>query len=267
MDNSKYAIQFFFNPTFHDSTIIEKIIEVSNFVSNYLQTVYTNIGYCVNEGNKRKTYSYVYSAKALEKMRKYKYSDITAISFEKLKRKNYFLDTDITLGILLSRKDDFPTRMILLVDPNFQKDFSFNKLNDCINFMKTLGLELEYGMGMILDEEKMPRLFLTGLKTPNLSNEERDIVDALALNIREYKTKIWDVFAYNIIKKDIVSSEMIENINKISNNILFEENDFYIILLCNDIDSFISKNDKFERDRQELRKIFRNENGIMYNTQ
>ena len=266
MDNNKYAIQFFFNPTFHDSTIIEKIIEVSNFVSNYLQVAYTNTSYCVNEGNKRKTYSYVYSAKTLERMRGYKYSDITAISFEKLKRKNYFLDTDITLEFLLSDKDDFPTLMKLLVDPNFQKDFSFDKLNDCINFMETLGLELEYGMGMILDEEKMPSIFLTGIKTPNLSKEE-DIVDALALNIREYKTKIWDVFAYNIIKKDIVSSEMIENINKISNNILFEENDFYTILLCNDIDSFISENDKFEKDRQELRKIFRNENRIMYNTQ
>ena len=60
---------------------------------------------------------------------------------------------------------------------------------------------------------------------------------------------------------------MIENINQINNNILFEENDFYIISLCNDIDSFISKNDKFEKDRQELRKIFSNENRIMYNTQ
>ena len=267
MDNNKYAIQLFFNPTFHDSTIIEKIIKVSNFVSNYLQVAYTNTSYCVNEGNKSKTYSYVHSAKALEKMRKYKYSDITAVSFEKLKRKNYFLDTDITLAILLSDKDDYPTRMILLVDPNFQKDFSFSKLRDFINLIKTLGLELEYGMGMILDEEKMPDLFLTGLKTPNLNEEERNIVDALALNIREYKTKIWDVFAYNIIKKDIVSSEMIENINKISNNILFEENGFYIISLCNDIDSFISENDKFEKDRQELRKIFRNENRIMYNTQ
>ena len=112
----------------------------------------------------------------------------------------------------------------------------------------------------------MPDLFLTGLKTPKLNEEERDIVDALALNIREYKTKIWDVFAYNIIKKDIVSSEMIENINKISNNILFEENDFYIISLCNDIHSYISENDKFEKGKQELRKIFSNENRIMYKT-
>jgi len=59
---------------------------------------------------------------------------------------------------------------------------------------------------------------------------------------------------------------MIENINKISNNILFEENDFYIISLCNDIHSYISENDKFEKGKQELRKIFSNENRIMYKT-
>lgn len=268
MDNKKYVMQFFFNPTYKDSTIIEKIITVSDYISNYLQVLYTNINYSIDEGNKSKTHSCEYSAKTLERIHECKYSDITAISFEKLKKKKCFMDSDITLEFLLSNKDDFPTRMKLLVDPRIQKDFSFSKLNDCINFMTSLGLELEYGMGLVLDQEKMPNLFLTGIKTPNLSNEEKDIVDALALNIREYKTKIWDVFAYNVIKKNIVSSKMIKDINQmISNNILFETNSFYIISLHNDIDSFTSNNDKYGKEKQILRNIFSNENRIMYKAQ
>ena len=116
-----------------------------------------------------------------------------------------------------------------------------------------------------MEEKKYPTFFLTGLKTPELNQEERDIATSLVLNIRDYKEKIWDIFWVNVIKQEMISEAMRKTITEIvgENNIV-ELDDKYIITLPVSLEEYMDNKEKTDMYKNKLREIFAKEDRIMY---
>lgn len=264
MEINRCIFKFFINPK--DSRLnIKKIIEYSNLISNHFNVEYSELSYCFNENNKNKTKVYKYTTNNLEKLLNNK-GNITAVSFEKLKQAQNYSNTDISINFLLSQKMDYPTTINISIDSQiFMETGGVTKLTELITKTIGFGFKLEYGIVHIMEEEKQPMFFLIGIKSPKLTMEERNIADALCLNIRDYKNKIWDIFWLNIIDKEIIQEDMIEEIKEVvGEEGLIDAGDKYIISLPFDYKQCIEKKDSVMILKNKLRQIFLHNEKIMY---
>lgn len=263
----QYALQFFLNLTNKDINIVPKMIEFSEFVANLVGIKYDKMHYHFKDTNKTKSGSRKYSKEAVEAVYAFPSSDLSLLTFESLRKKHPCVQSVVTLNFLLSFREDYPSRIQLVLDPTFlRSNFPIYAFNDCIEHMILLDFKLEYGMGTFIDEDKWPIMYLTGVKTPGMNQQERDLVDALSLNMRDFKNKVWDLFVYNVIKKEILSTDMINEIHStLSPDQYLEMKGYFIFWLANCPDLLRANENDFSDIKNKMIQLLSHEGRIMKN--
>lgn len=267
MDEIQLVIGFFINKP---GCIVssENILMLSDFVSKFYKMDYTNFSYCeTQENGKSKTKSFKYTEKNIDKFASSYSSNITAIGLYKLKNDNSYLNTDLLLEYLLTDKNDIPITIHIILDAQMIDKFCSDHLISLADQIKKFGLDLQYGIAFLMERKKMPSYFLSGMQTPELREEERKIANALSLNIREYRNKVWDIFWYNIIKKNLINESMLKKIEQIveKDNII-EFDDKYIIRLPVAEFNYLKDEKQYNTYQSKLRKIFQHNDSIMYSS-
>lgn len=264
MSELRYIFKFFVNPL--DSNLkLSRLIEFAESVSSFFNTGYSKVYYSTHWGTKSKTKSKKYTQDIIEQLT-YVDGTITTLSFEKHKKYNYTADTDISMSLSISDKESFPSTINISIDPILFTAADYEaSVMDFIKICLSFGFCIYSGGMHIIEEKKFPMIFLNGLKNPVLNQEERDMDDALCLNISEYKQKIWDVFLLNIVTKDMIDDTMLRSIATVVNDDnTLEFGDKLLIRLPVSFDEYFDDQDKTSMYKNKLRRIFAEEGKIMY---
>lgn len=265
MENVKFAMSFFISNI--DSNIkSKKIFILSKFIADYYNLPYTNFSFTVTDNGKSKTKAYKFTEKNLNTLLSIDSKKITAMSFVKHKLEKSYTDTEITFEFLTTTKNDFPSRIEIVIDSSLlNKALYVQDIIKIAQQFELLNLDLIYGVLLHMENKKKPNFFLIGWETTELSEEEKKIADALSLNIRQYKNKIWDIFEHNIIKKQLITSDMLNKIKEVvSEGNIIEIGDKYIISLPVKATEYIENGEKTKAIKSKLRAVFQDKDEIMF---
>ena len=259
----KFAASLFFDNN-KDSLDGKNIVNVCNYIGDFYNSIFSEFGFCIEEDGKDKNKSYKFTAKNVEKFFSINLNKLSSIYFEKFKEKRDYQDTELSVRIYIPEDNAYPLKVNITVDPILVKSFNYNELIMFIKKIKEFDFLLEYGVAFVIETRKMPNFFMLGIETPDLSPEEREVANSLALNVREYKNKIWDIFWINIIKKELITQDIYYKIiDIVGNKNVIETDDIYIFFLPLDYSEYLSIQ-KLDQYRLKLRNLFEGNNLIMY---
>lgn len=266
LESIKYVIALYMSKN-KGQTDINCILKMAENVARIYNVNYDEYGFSVMENGKEKTKILRYTQKNIGKIFMLNPCSITQVYFECYKKEDKdFLDSRFSLGILVSDKEDCPNQITLIIDP-MQMSEKFNK-DSMINLIRNtdeLIFKLEYGVAFVMETNKRPVFFVIGTQTSNLNEEEKKVASSLCLNLRQYQSKIWDIFWFNIIKKDLILEDMLNDIMEIlPKESIVDIGDKYIISLPLQYDEYISDKEKLYTYKQKLRQIFKEKDLIMY---
>lgn len=251
---------------FVESVLTKKdMIHIASFVADLFGTSYKKfypIG--IVDGKKIKA-SRKYSEEELEKFAEEKDYDIQAVSFQNIKKVDGWPDTTISIDFLNSSVRGVANKIMLEIDPKVTEENCFAQMDKLVTYIHSIGNKIWHGMATMMEERKFPMFFLIGINTPYMTDEERKITYAMSCYQAEYQTKVWDIFEYNVVRKEIISERMLNKIKQILGPERIRKIDeFYIFTLVDDPKQTSMSSSKIVATRNELRKIFEKEDRIMY---
>lgn len=263
-----YIMENFSASLFVESVLAKKdMIHIASFVADLFGTSYKKfypIG--IVDGKKIKA-SRKYSEDELEKFAEEQDYDIQAVSFQNIKKVDGWPDTTISIDFLNSsiRIRGVANQIMLEIDPKVTEENCFIQMDKLVTYIHSIGIKIWHGMATMMEERKFPMFFLIGINTPYMTDEERKITHAMSCYQADYQTKIWDIFEYNLVRKEIVSEKMMKSIKQvIGAERIREMDDFYIFALMDDPEQMSLASSKIVAKRNKLRKIFEKEDRIMF---
>lgn len=248
---------------------VQKILNFIFQVANSYDVTYDEFGFSYVSEKKEITKTLKYTQKNIEKLNLIEAQDITALSFDQYKEQKHFADPRFRLDFFLPKNDDYPNRFSVIIDSHqMKKSLTSELIKELIYHICSLGFHIEFGAAFLIETKKAPHYFIMGTVSKHLSTEEKDMASALALNIRQYESKIWDIFWFNIIKKTLIPEEVLNDIMKIlPSEYILNAGDKYIISLPLTSEEYVSDKVKLDFYREELRLIFRENDLVMYTGQ
>lgn len=266
MDN--FVASLFLEPT------IQKIemIHIAEYVAELFGVCYKKV-YTIGkvEGKEKKT-SQKYSQEELRKIIDADDYNIETLSFQNIKKVDGWPDTTISIDFVGLSEVDSPAKkslakIIVEIDPKTTEQNLLNLMNQVITYIHSIDIRVWYGIATMMEERKFPTFFFIGMATSFMTDEEKRIAHAMSCYRTDYQTKIWDIFEYNLVRKDIVSEKMMKGIKQvIGTERIREMDDFYIFTLMDDPEQMSLASSKIVVKRNKLRKIFEQEDRIMFRT-
>ncbi len=246
------------------------VLKFSKEVSYLFGIVYEEMSFSYMDEKKSIIKTLKYTDKNIQKLFAIEPQNITSIAFSRYKEAKHFADPRLRISLYISIHDihtpAFPHHFKMIVDqPQIVDELPKDIIINVIHCVENLGFHIEYGAAFTIETRKEPNYFTLGGVTPHLTKEERGIARALAANIRQYQTKIWDIFLHNIIKKDLISETMLATIrNMLADENIVDLGDKFIISLPLSSQEYLNDRDKLDTFKEKLRQLFKDNDAIMY---
>ena len=193
---------------------IDELLNYVNVICENLNVKCNKFAYDYLVNNKEVTKFLKLTDKNLEKLMKVESSDITSLSFYAGEESHSpYIYPDFILDLSISNVEKWHTYATVIIDPQIIK-IDLGDIIFQMDLLKKLNFTIDYGISFPMKDEKEPSYFLLGVKTPKMDKYEEQMVNILARNSRTFRNvnKVWGVFKVNIIRNDLLSKEVIEEL-------------------------------------------------------
>lgn len=242
-----------------------EMIHIAEYVEEIFGLCYKKVYTTREVDGKKKTTAGKYSQEELQKIVDWGDNNIQTLWFQSMRKIDGWYDTTITTIFSNSTDQNFPAKVQLEIDPQATEQDCFRLMNQVVTHIQSMGIRILYGMAMMMEERKSPTFFLIGMATSYMTEEEKRIAHAMPRHQADYQTKIWDIFEYNVVRKEIISEKMLKGIKQvIGAERIREMDEFYIFTLMDDPEQMSLASSEIAVKRNKLRKIFEKEDRIMF---
>jgi len=250
----------------------ENKIELINSIAEKYQIKFNNVCFSGKRKTKIKLKFLRLTDKNIEKLKAIDSRDIGTLEFAQYTPKigEYFRDT---VGKMFFLTDDYytteyvpPDTFLVILDSLVIKhSFNINDILPIFKGLKDLEFIIENGISFTKETRSEPEIFCFGTGTKYMSREDRAITSALCMHRTEYQTKIWDVFWFNIIKKELITNDVLNKIkNALSEENVHDIGSHYITSLPVTAEEYVYDHEKTSGYKNKLRQIFLEHDLIMY---
>lgn len=264
MNNLKFVIGLFAS---NNSAIasIDSILKSIYAIEQLFNISINNFSMSYKINNSKQTKNFKFTQKNLDKLYSISSESISLLSFQALKEKRDFGDTLLSINLPMNTPGNYATIFSVIIDEAVIAERDIQK--DIVNIINLLDIEnfkFHFLVAFPMEQSKLPDFYVMGVGSPDLSDREESILDALNNNIMEFRNKVWDFFWLNVFSSEYLDTQSLYEIGEIvdEKNIIKLDN-MYLIRLPISYKDYLDESDKAYEYINKLRKVFEKRNLIM----